>query len=306
MAESWNHELVYHEQSLQTRCSVGKCLGEHPKYLATYRYITGRAGRASTSTRMLCDKHAIAFAAKHSVPLPVVLVEVAGRPKPMSSENDPIRKAAIRILVRWGRADAKLNECVEDIEQVIRAALPSPAGEQRYLEAVEAHDAACGEALRLHEALEFARSLFDRDGIKALRGEAYTDTDIARIDESLKSLDAAPAAGPRAWTYEASVTSGGDIWSDWGWVVSANKPTGKDTRYRIRNLTPLYAAPPVLPAALREKLDTEWAAGYLQMIAAGIDKIPFADRPAELVAAASAERVREIAAALVGNSGETK
>jgi hypothetical protein len=46
-------------------------------HLATYQYVTGRAGRVSFRRIYMCDVHAEKFRAKHNLPAP----EVASTPK---------------------------------------------------------------------------------------------------------------------------------------------------------------------------------------------------------------------------------
>jgi hypothetical protein len=62
-------------------CTSGRRDHEAPAtYLATYNYVTGRAGRVSWASKYVCDDHAAKFAAKHGIDLASVLVQVE-RPK---------------------------------------------------------------------------------------------------------------------------------------------------------------------------------------------------------------------------------
>lgn len=51
------------------QCAAGKCK-EDVAYVISYRYITGRLGRVTTSERKACAAHAAAFAKKHGLELP--------------------------------------------------------------------------------------------------------------------------------------------------------------------------------------------------------------------------------------------
>ncbi len=51
-------------------CTSGRRDHEAPAtYLATYNYVTGRAGRVSWASKYVCDDHAAKFAAKHGIRL---------------------------------------------------------------------------------------------------------------------------------------------------------------------------------------------------------------------------------------------
>jgi len=52
-------------------CSSPKCQNE-AVYICKYDYITGRAGRVSTSRRFLCRTHAEKWVQKHGLVLPEV------------------------------------------------------------------------------------------------------------------------------------------------------------------------------------------------------------------------------------------
>lgn len=72
---SWNHDVKrLPEAEIQQwwrwreTCS-SKCLGKK-EYQISYDYITGRAGRVSTSTRYVCEKHAQQFAKRYGLPWP--------------------------------------------------------------------------------------------------------------------------------------------------------------------------------------------------------------------------------------------
>jgi hypothetical protein len=50
-------------------CTDRKCDGR-PEFIASYRYVTGKAGRVSSQRRYVCQAHAEAFAKKHGLELP--------------------------------------------------------------------------------------------------------------------------------------------------------------------------------------------------------------------------------------------
>lgn len=50
-------------------CGGPKC-GKPIAYVASYRYVTGRAGRVSTSEKFLCEDHGRKFAAKNNLDAP--------------------------------------------------------------------------------------------------------------------------------------------------------------------------------------------------------------------------------------------
>ncbi len=56
-------------------CVMGRLDHQAPAtYLATYNYVTGRAGRVSWASKHICDDHAAKFAAKHGIDLASVPV----------------------------------------------------------------------------------------------------------------------------------------------------------------------------------------------------------------------------------------
>jgi len=93
MGESWGHtlerlsadrlaELERTAARLRLRgrqyksCTVGRMDHLQPAtYVATYNYVTGRAGRVSWASKRLCDDHAAKFAAKHGIDLAAVPVQ---------------------------------------------------------------------------------------------------------------------------------------------------------------------------------------------------------------------------------------
>lgn len=72
---SWGHavrpltadELLFANRHNQT-CASGKCQ-TRPAWATSYKYVTGRAGRASESERKVCGEHAGTFAEKHGLAL---------------------------------------------------------------------------------------------------------------------------------------------------------------------------------------------------------------------------------------------
>lgn len=50
----------------QWTCARSRC-AEWPAVAISYRYVTGRAGRATTRTQAVCQAHGEAFAAKHGI-----------------------------------------------------------------------------------------------------------------------------------------------------------------------------------------------------------------------------------------------
>lgn len=59
------------------RCTTGRIAThtDRATYEATYNYITGRAGRVSFARKLICDRHAASFAAKHGIDLATVPVQ---------------------------------------------------------------------------------------------------------------------------------------------------------------------------------------------------------------------------------------
>ena len=57
-------------------------------HMTGYRYVTGRAGRVSSSEQSRCETHAAAFAAKHGVAMPD-----APAPRPMRTGGDLVADA---------------------------------------------------------------------------------------------------------------------------------------------------------------------------------------------------------------------
>lgn len=51
------------------RCSNSVC-DERPEFIASYDYVTGRAGRVSSQRRFLCKAHGEAFAKRNGLELP--------------------------------------------------------------------------------------------------------------------------------------------------------------------------------------------------------------------------------------------
>jgi hypothetical protein len=69
------------------RCTMGR-IATHPDratHVASYNYITGRAGRVSWAEKLVCDEHAAKFAAKHGIDLASVPTQQE-RPKHASQE----------------------------------------------------------------------------------------------------------------------------------------------------------------------------------------------------------------------------
>lgn len=67
--ESWGHAIT--AESRDWTCSAPRCAAT-VEYICTYRYVTGRAGRMTTSTRAYCPTHAERFAACHGLSIPSV------------------------------------------------------------------------------------------------------------------------------------------------------------------------------------------------------------------------------------------
>jgi hypothetical protein len=54
-------------------CTIGRRDHQEPAtHLATYQYVTGRAGRVSWARRYMCDVHAEKFRVKHDLAVPEV------------------------------------------------------------------------------------------------------------------------------------------------------------------------------------------------------------------------------------------
>lgn len=89
--KSWGHTLRRLTEAevgqVGTRtCAAGKCQGV-AAYASTYRYVSGRAGRATFAQRALCEHHATRFAATHRItvidgPAPSHALDRALRPDP--------------------------------------------------------------------------------------------------------------------------------------------------------------------------------------------------------------------------------
>lgn len=64
--ERWNR-FVIGGRAVSERRQCASCRGEKSPadWLATYNYVTGRAGRVSWARRYLCDRHADAFRRRH-------------------------------------------------------------------------------------------------------------------------------------------------------------------------------------------------------------------------------------------------
>jgi hypothetical protein len=66
---SWGHTLrprpAEYTSPAWDRCSAPRC-AEPSRWLATYNYVTGRAGRTSFARKLYCDLHAERFRVKHS------------------------------------------------------------------------------------------------------------------------------------------------------------------------------------------------------------------------------------------------
>jgi hypothetical protein len=77
-------DLGYRRQGM---CASGrvKTHREPATYVSSYNYATGRAGRVSWASRLLCADHAAKFAAKHGLDFVTVPVQVA-RPKHASEQ----------------------------------------------------------------------------------------------------------------------------------------------------------------------------------------------------------------------------
>lgn len=108
MANSWGHALcriddregarklgvgLMHRAWSPGKCSAQKCK-EVPVWWASYRYITGRSGRATRRNLYYCDSHARRFAVHHGLmdndgnveeifakPLPKMIVDLPGQGK---------------------------------------------------------------------------------------------------------------------------------------------------------------------------------------------------------------------------------
>jgi len=70
-------------------CQGGRPCPNPPTHEASYRFVTGRAGRTSTRRTHLCDEHAAKFAAKYDV----TATETAAQTRAID--------AAVRDAVNW-------------------------------------------------------------------------------------------------------------------------------------------------------------------------------------------------------------
>ncbi len=73
MSRTWGHQIrrladhvVDRADRFGHTCATGKCQGL-PIHAVQWNYITGRGGRASYTTRHVCDDHGAKFAAKHNL-----------------------------------------------------------------------------------------------------------------------------------------------------------------------------------------------------------------------------------------------
>lgn len=86
MGSSWGHAIAPLTPDDQRtvgawhhgECAIGKC-AEPARWLGTYRYVTGRAGRVSWARRFMCDGHAEKFRKKYQPTEGEVGTSVAGR-----------------------------------------------------------------------------------------------------------------------------------------------------------------------------------------------------------------------------------
>jgi hypothetical protein len=77
MSSSWGHtiraltadEVERSKRLGYAKCAAGKCR-EQRRYVTTYKYVTGRAGRVSSAQRELCGDHAAKFCRKHGLEFP--------------------------------------------------------------------------------------------------------------------------------------------------------------------------------------------------------------------------------------------
>lgn len=71
MNKSWDHaahalDEATRKQQAEWGCSRPRC-SEPPVIAVSYRYVTGRAGRTTRRTQVLCKPHGDAFVEKHGV-----------------------------------------------------------------------------------------------------------------------------------------------------------------------------------------------------------------------------------------------
>lgn len=67
--EECKHIWVGSNGSSLDKCAAPKCQNK-PEFIASYNYITGKAGRVSKAERALCRKHAHKYAIKYHLTLP--------------------------------------------------------------------------------------------------------------------------------------------------------------------------------------------------------------------------------------------
>jgi hypothetical protein len=86
-------------------CTMGRRDHEQPAtHIATYSYVTGRAGRTSWASKRICDDHAAAFAKKHGIDLPAEQAETeqagpaAMKVRLMGTTGECARLAALLAL----------------------------------------------------------------------------------------------------------------------------------------------------------------------------------------------------------------
>lgn len=69
---AWGHALerLPDKEVGRRLCRLGRPVHSAPAtYLATYDYITGRAGRVSSASKPICDEHAARFANRYGIDL---------------------------------------------------------------------------------------------------------------------------------------------------------------------------------------------------------------------------------------------
>lgn len=75
MSNSWGHSLRLLKRGEEKywfgeKCTAPKCQNKS-EFVASYKYITGKAGRVSQAEKPLCREHAHKYAVKYHLTLPI-------------------------------------------------------------------------------------------------------------------------------------------------------------------------------------------------------------------------------------------
>ena len=132
MSRTWGHSLrVLSQKEIDadaragwTTCNVPRCINPR-SHVASYQYITGRAGRQSSADKAMCSGHAAKFAKQHGLryegPKPLPLPDL---PKRTFQICPACGRRGLNLVVLPIEATAKRwSGALKNFEQV-----PIPAG----------------------------------------------------------------------------------------------------------------------------------------------------------------------------------